>query len=67
MLVYQKKEEVEQYVQGYVNLLLSHRSHMSNIYFLNSWGRVCYRYESFIDISIVFDTVMDATQQVLND
>jgi hypothetical protein len=40
---------------------------MSCVYFLNAWGRVCYRYEHFIDISIVFDTLMEAVQKALNE
>jgi hypothetical protein len=61
----QDKKDVEQYLGNFVSLMISNRLNMNEVYFLNAWNRLCSAYESFVDISLVFDSLMEAAQIVL--
>jgi len=60
MILYGQKDKVQNVFNQSVNVLKSLKTRISSAYLVNSWSRICLRYENFTDLSDIFPEVLHA-------
>lgn len=54
MVLYGQKDKVQNVFTQSVNVMKSLKTRISASYLVNSWSRVCLKYENFTDLSDIF-------------
>lgn len=65
MVLYGQKDKVEKVLTQSINVMKSLKTKISGTYLVNSWSRVCLKYENFTDLSDIFPDILHAVAEMI--
>ena len=67
MILYGQKEKVEKVLTQSINVLKSLKTKISASYLVNSWSRICLKYEYFTDLSDIFPHILHSVTLMIEN